>query len=72
MNDLIKKVSIIEKAKNQGFDLPFLLNTSSYVKADTIRMPGMLIQAKLITKYLHDRYGDNILYKPDESVYSKW
>ena len=23
-------------------------------------MPGMLIQAKLIVKYLHDRYGDNI------------
>ncbi len=120
----------IQDARKQGFDLPFLLNTSSYLDPDTVKsldglidiylpdlkyirdedavrysnapgyveaakkainemvrqcpeiiffpekdgetilkkgvvvrhllMPGMLIQAKLIVKYLHERYGDNI------------
>ncbi len=120
----------IERAKNEGFDLPFLLNTSSYLELDTVKsleglidiylpdlkyirdedairysnakgyteaakasigemvrqcpkcefgdyngesdlikkgvvvrhllMPGMLIQAKLITRYLYETYGDNI------------
>ena len=119
----------IESAKEQGFDLPFLLNTSSYLSLDVIKsleglidiylpdlkyirnedairysnapgyveaakaaidemvrqqpecifaekgqesiiqkgvvirhllMPGMLIQAKMIVKYLHDRYGDKV------------
>ena len=27
----------IEKAKDQGFDLPFLLNTSSYIEEDTVK-----------------------------------
>ena len=122
--------SAILKARDMGFDLPFVLNTSSYVNVETLRsledlidiylpdmkyirnkdaacysrsegyveaakaaidemvkqqpkcefidaadgnrimkkgvlvrhllMPGMLIQAKLIVKYLYDRYGDNI------------
>lgn len=120
----------IESAKTQGFDLPFLLNTSSYVSVDAIKsleglvdiylpdfkyyrnvdavrysnapgyveaakaaidemvrqhpacifedvpvdenmlkegvvvrhllMPGMVIQAKLILRYLYERYGDKI------------
>lgn len=120
----------IEKAKAQGFELPFLLNTSSYVSVEAIKsleglvdiylpdfkyyrnedairysnapgyveaaraavdemvrqhpacvfgtidgeegmlkegvvvrhllMPEMLIQAKLIIRYLYDRYGDKI------------
>ncbi len=120
----------IEEAKNKGFDLPLLLNTSSYLNLDTVKsleglidiylpdfkyirdedavrysnapgyvnaakeaidemvrqcpknlffpekdgdtimkkgvivrhllMPGMLIQAKLIVKYLHEQYGDSI------------
>ena len=37
-------------------------------------MPGMLIQAKLIIKYLHERYGDKILlslmnqYTPNDNL----
>ncbi len=120
----------IVKAKKQSFDLPFLLNTSSYLNLDTVKsleglidiylpdfkyirdedalryssapgyvhaakeaigemvrqcpenlffpeedgdtimkkgvivrhllMPGMLIQAKLIVKYLYEQYGDSI------------
>ena len=120
----------IETAKNAGFDLPFILNTSSFVNVETLKtleglidiylpdlkyirdedairlsraagyvesskaaidemvrqqprceftgitadnslikkgvivrhllIPGMLIQAKLIVKYLYDRYGDDI------------
>ncbi len=120
----------IGRAKSQGFDIPFLLNTSSYVCAETLKsleglvdiylpdfkyyrnadavrysnapgyvetakaaieemvrqqpkcvfgtvgeeenilkkgvvvrhllMPGMLIQAKLILRYLYEQYGDKI------------
>lgn len=119
----------IVSARDQGFDLPFLLNTSSYLNADVVKsleglidiylpdfkyirdedairyshapgyteaakaaidemvrqqpgcefvdiggesiiqrgvvirhllMPGMLIQAKMIVRYLHERYGDNV------------
>ena len=119
----------IEKAKASGFDLPFLLNTSSYINVETLKMldglidiylpdfkyirdedavryskapgyadaakaairemvrqcpepsfvkkgdeeilksgvvvrhllmPGMLIQAKMIVKYLYEEYGDSI------------
>lgn len=119
----------IESARNQGFDLPFLLNTSSYLNLDMVKsleglidiylpdlkyirnedairysnapgyveaakaaidemvrqqpecifedkdgesiiqkgvvirhllMPGMLIQAKMIVKYLYERYGDKV------------
>lgn len=120
----------MESAKNKGFDLPFILNTSSFINTETLKtleglidiylpdlkyireedairlsraagytdnakaaidemvrqqprcefistsndstlikkgvivrhllIPGMLIQAKLIVKYLYDRYGDNI------------
>ena len=120
----------IEDARRQNFDLPFLLNTSSYLNLDMVKsleglidiylpdfkyirdedavrysnapgyvhaakeaigemvrqcpenlffpeedgdtimkkgvivrhllMPGMLIQAKLIVKYLHEQYGDSI------------
>ncbi|SEG25185.1 putative pyruvate formate lyase activating enzyme [Eubacterium ruminantium] len=128
----------IVRAKNEGFKLPFLLNTSSYIKVDTLKsleglidiylpdmkyirnedslkyshapyyvetakaaidemirqqpechfndkniiqkgvvvrhllMPGMLIQAKMIVKYLHERYGESIYislmnqYTPDK------
>lgn len=120
----------IEKAKSRGIDIPFLLNTSSYINTEHLRameglidiylpdfkyirdedgmrysraanypetakaaikemvrqrgacvfedrdgqkdilksgvvvrhllMPGMVIQAKLIVKYLHDEYGDDV------------
>ena len=116
----------IDRARTLGFDLPFLLNTSSYLNVDTVKsleglidiylpdfkyirdedavrysnapgyvkaakeaidemvrqqpeaffagegmmkggvvirhllMPGMLIQAKMIVKYLYERYGDNV------------
>lgn len=119
----------IESARKQGFDLPFLLNTSSYLNLDMVKsleglidiylpdlkyirnedairysnapgyveaakaaidemvrqkpecifedkdgesiiqkgvvirhllMPGMLIQAKMIVKYLYERYGDKV------------
>jgi putative pyruvate formate lyase activating enzyme len=123
-------VPAIEKARTEGLKLPFLLNTSSYLKVDTLKMleglidiylpdlkyirnedairysnapgyveaakaaisemvrqrphcnfyvndnnesiikrgvvvrhllmPGMVIQAKLIVKYLYETYGDNI------------
>ncbi|RKM55963.1 radical SAM protein [Butyrivibrio sp. CB08] len=134
----------IEDARSKGFDLPFLLNTSSYLNLDVVKsldglidiylpdfkyirdedairysnapgyveaaknaiaemvrqrpeptffpekdgdtimksgvvvrhllMPGMLIQAKLIVKYLHENYGDNIYlslmnqYTPNEEL----
>lgn len=125
----------IDRARGMGFDLPFLLNTSSYLNVETVKslqglidiylpdfkyireedavrysnapgyvnaardaidemvrqqpkalfadegqqksdrntplmrrgvvirhllMPGMLIQAKMIVKYLYERYGDNV------------
>ncbi len=120
----------IERAKSRNIKIPFLLNTSSYIEVDTLKMldglidiylpdfkyireqdavryskakgyvdvakaaldemirqhpncefgsdngeenlikkgvvvrhllmPGMLIQAKMIVKYLYDKYGDNI------------
>ncbi len=134
----------IEEAKAKGFDLPFLINTSSYLNLDVVKsldglidiylpdfkyirdedalrysnapgyvkaakaaigemirqrpepaffpendddtimksgvvvrhllMPGMLIQAKLIVKYLHENYGDKIYlslmnqYTPNEDL----
>ncbi|MCR5148171.1 MAG: radical SAM protein [Eubacterium sp.] len=133
----------IVRAKNEGLKLPFLLNTSSYIKVDTLKsleglidiylpdmkyirnedslkyshaphyvetakeaidemfrqqpechfndkniiqkgvvvrhllMPGMLIQAKMIVKYLHERYGANIYislmnqYTPDMEYLQK-
>ncbi len=123
-------ISAIAEARRQNFDLPFLMNTSSYINEDVVKsmeglidiylpdfkyireidavkysnakgypkiakaaidemvrqqpkcefysnkdgeklikngvivrhllMPGMVIQAKMIVKYLYERYGDNI------------
>ncbi len=146
--------SAIDRARNSGFDLPFLLNTSSYLNVETVKslegyidiylpdfkyirdeeavryssatgyadaakgaieemvrqcpepvfagygkgarsagttepgmmlrgvvvrhllMPGMLIQAKMIVRYLYERYGDSVYlslmnqYTPGEGVSS--
>ena len=45
----------IEKAKNRGFDLPFLLNTSSYIEEDTVKSLEGLIDIYLPDmKYIRD------------------
>ncbi len=45
----------IEKAKGQGFHLPFLLNTSSYVNVDTLRRMDGLIDIYLADmKYIRE------------------
>ena len=45
----------IEKAKDQGFDLPFLLNTSSYIEEDTVKSLEGFIDIYLPDmKYIRD------------------
>ena len=51
----------IEKAKSEGFDLPFLMNTSSYITVDTLKSPEGLIDIYLPDmKYI--RESDAVKY----------
>ncbi|WP_330375741.1 radical SAM protein [Butyrivibrio proteoclasticus] len=48
-------VTAIEKAKSDGFDLPFLLNTSSYLEVDSVKMLDGLVDIYLPDfKYIRD------------------
>ena len=47
--------SAIEKAKNRGFDLPVLLNTSSYLMPDTVKMLDGLVDIYLPDYKFADR-----------------
>ncbi|MCR5272910.1 MAG: radical SAM protein [Lachnospiraceae bacterium] len=48
--------SAIRRAKEEGFDLPFVFNTSSYIKADSLKLLDGLIDVYLPDfKYISDK-----------------
>jgi len=56
----------IRKAKDQGFDLPFVYNTSAYEKADTLKILDGLIDIYMPDfKYWTSEAGERYSHAPD-------
>ena len=56
----------IRQAKKEGFRLPFLLNTSSYIKAETLkRMEGLIDIYLPDLKYIREREAARYSHAPD-------
>jgi putative pyruvate formate lyase activating enzyme len=56
----------IKRARDQGFDLPFLLNTSSYINVDTLKMLDGLIDIYLPDfKYMSEKRAMKYSSAPD-------